>query len=74
MFHFTDYDGRKYFDLMQKNQGTYETDKYFVQLVNPSNKFEKFGQLINVKLPWINTNMTQEYLMNIDAISEIFKP
>ena len=76
-FHFTSFDGEKIYKLLEQNGGSWivhsgASIKYGIKKLYKSQELEPFGQPIDVVLPFKQGEYTTEYLVNFDAIINIF--
>lgn len=75
-FIFTAFDGQAVYDLLAENKGKYSSvvdKKYEIVSKYGSEKFKKFGQKIDVILPFSNGEYYTEYLVNIKYLESVFK-
>ena len=77
-FLFTCFDGQTVFNKLNGNTtvdflGSDGQAKYSIKKLYESNKFEKYGQKISVKLPFTGNEYYEEYLVNIDNIIDFFQ-
>ena len=77
-FLFTCFNGEKIFKLLEGNEinewNSYENNniKYSIKKLYKSDSFSKFGQKIDVLLPFSKDTYYTEYLVNLDHIADIF--
>ena len=67
------YNGERVFNLLKKHNFEYKTDKYYIKS-KKLDKLKDYGQMIDIKLPTISQEITQEFLVNIDYIIKRLEP